>query len=292
MGMPEVNSTLPSSIGIEHLAKTVWCSPFWREVRFPMFTTCFDGSGKERDHHYLVVAGFLSSANDWIEFSRLWEERLQQDCITCFHATDFRTSHGEFESWRNQESRRRKLLGDLVDLIKSHAYRQFGCVVEFTYKDCLSPEMLNRFAINAYTLAARTCFRDVEWWARAERTCSPIEYVFEDGDVGKGLLIERLERDGFQTPAFKYKKDTWKKGIFNPKFVPLQACDLWAYEIFQAVKTQSEERWAYQELKRIPGEVKTWDIEDLQNLQEHLQVIANLDDWTSKHFAKWKPKKK
>lgn len=89
----------------------------------------FDASGKE-DQRRLVLAGFISKAKDWQSFHTLWIERLREDGLEYFHMVDFAASQGQFKGWRNSESRRRKLLADLMDLISSHVYRKFGCVIE------------------------------------------------------------------------------------------------------------------------------------------------------------------
>ncbi len=38
------------------------------------------------------------------------------------------------------------------------------------------------------------------------------EFVFEDGDIGKGLLIARMQEDGYPKPIFKPKKARKIKG--------------------------------------------------------------------------------
>ena len=52
--------------------------------------------------------------------------------------------------------------------------------------------------------------------------------------------------------------------------------------ICQATKNESENRWAYQELSKLPGDVTLWDDHsDLQELGRNLQMIQDLDEWTS-----------
>jgi hypothetical protein len=47
----------------------------WREVCQLMVGT-FDASGHESNKPFLVVAGFVSSAGDWDDFSQLWLEQI------------------------------------------------------------------------------------------------------------------------------------------------------------------------------------------------------------------------
>jgi len=229
------------SQGIEHLAKTVFPDTNWRVVNFAMFTACFDASGHESDKPYLVVAGFISSADDWINFSEKWKMRLNQDGLPYFRMSEYAHSRRVFEGWRNQEAKRRSLLADLIDLIKSHAYRQYGCVIDIkSFLQILPKEHRNTYHLNAYSLAARDCAAQIRKWAKSENITSPIKFVFEDGDKGTGQLIQRFGEDNLPSPDFAPKKDTIKNGITVPGFIPLQAADIWAYELFLAFKRYNE----------------------------------------------------
>jgi hypothetical protein len=55
------------------------------------------------------------------------------------------SSSGQFKSWRNDEPRRRALLADLIDIIKSHVYRKFGSAVENKHFHRRSPKNQKAF---------------------------------------------------------------------------------------------------------------------------------------------------
>ena len=108
----------------------------WSEVYMAMlvkntarYVAAFDASGKE-DLRCIVVAGFVSSAKDWEGFHQAWRERLAVDGLCYFHMSEFAHSTGTFrEGWKGNDDRRKKIFGDLVGIIKSHAYRSFACVM-------------------------------------------------------------------------------------------------------------------------------------------------------------------
>src|SRR5438309_1885521 len=105
---------------IEHVATVVWCLPRWREVLLVMLQTAFDAAGHEVDHSCISVAGFISSAEDWIKFDEAWRKRLTADRLTYFRMSDFAQFSGEFadrDAWK--ESRRRALLGNLIEIIRA-----------------------------------------------------------------------------------------------------------------------------------------------------------------------------
>jgi len=63
----------------------------WPTILMAMLAA-FDASGHESDQPVLVVAGFVSSAKDWDEFSAKWLERLRADDLPYFQASQFANS--------------------------------------------------------------------------------------------------------------------------------------------------------------------------------------------------------
>jgi hypothetical protein len=45
----------------------------------------------------------------------------------------------------------------------------------------------------------------IQDWQAVNKIQGPIRYVFEDGDRGKGLLIDAFHRSGMKTPSFEEK---------------------------------------------------------------------------------------
>jgi hypothetical protein len=241
----------------------------------------FDASGKE-DQRCLVVAGFISRSSDWQTFHTEWIKRLQEDNLEYFHMVDFAASQDQFAGWRNDEPRRRKLLGDLMGIIKSHAYRKIGCVIENDEFYRLAEPNQKEFSLNAYTLAARTCVADVSNWKKREGLSHvPTGYVFEEGDDGKGMLIKRMQEDGYSLPYFLPKKDrTGPDGDVIGAYTPLQAADLLAYEIAKPYKDVLEGkpqpdrfRWAFEELLTIPGELGYYSPKNLKDLNDRFDEL-------------------
>jgi len=50
-----------------------------------MFTVYFDESGSPDDTAALVVAGFLASVEQWIEFERNWKQALAAFAVSRLH---------------------------------------------------------------------------------------------------------------------------------------------------------------------------------------------------------------
>ena len=239
-----------------------------------MFTACFDASGHESDQPYLAVGGFISSRRDWNDFDMEWRDRLAFDGLQYFRMVDFSHSTNQFVSWKGQEPRRQNLLSDLLRIIDKHAYRKFGQIVDIgAIGGNLSDQIRMDYKLSAYVLAARTCAGNVRQWT-FQNSISSFELVFEDGDVGKGNLIERLRKDAFPNISFKPKKDAVKDGIPEYGFTPLQAADIWAYELFQTCKRENLSRWPMQQLMRIPGDIiGIYDPKSVKELDIRIQQI-------------------
>lgn len=236
-------------------------------------TAYFDAGGHQQDQKYLVVAGFAASVEMWLEFDRSWTERLRRDGLDYFHAVEFAHSYGQFASgWREDEPRRRALSSDLMDILKRNVSRKFMSVtINEALDDKMNDETKSQFHINAYSLGGRTCCARLREWLEEEQWKTALELVFEDGDIGKGLLSKTLLRDGFPEPLFKPKKDRLlKSGLIERGAVPLQAADWLAYETFLATKRGNDIRWAMQEFETTPGPGGIYEARDLERLEKVL----------------------
>jgi hypothetical protein len=201
---------------------------------------------------FLSVAGFVSSAADWIDFDGKWRDRLAQEGLRYFQMADFAHSVGDFEPFEKQEGRRRGLLEDLLGIISSHAYRKFGVTVEVEAQDVeFSNQNKLEYPPNALALAGELACGQALLWARAGGFLVP-EFVFVDGDQGRGKLAEQIKALTAVMPVFKAKKDSPQ----TKAFTPLQAADILAYQMSVLNRRGAPREsfsYPFQELNRIPG---------------------------------------
>lgn len=247
-----------------------------------MLSVCFDASGTDHDQPAVVVAGFISSAKDWVLFNNKWKERLNRDGVSCFHMVEFAGSKGEFTEWK--EDRRRELLADLMSIIQSYTYEKFGCaVLNEAFRSEIPEDIRDEFRFTAYSLAARACVSNVTRWFTAENwNTNTLEYVFEDGDLGKGMLQDIFKRDGYPSPIFKPKKDRpTPLGGVESGWTPLQAADFLAYEFLLSIKhaecgrlKDKPLRWAMGEFLKSDSRLnlRTFLAKDLAHLRELIEL--------------------
>lgn len=255
-----------------------------------MLTAAFDAGGTE-DTPFLTVAGFVSSVKDWDDFRDAWKERLGREGIEYFRAAEAAHFRKQFQPWHDKPDReqwRQNLFADLMRIVKSHVFRKFGCTIINRHFETMSEDLRKWSLLRAYSVAGRTCDKQVRDWIAAERIKSPVELVFESGDEGRKELQFRLAADSGVIPIFRPKKDTVRPdGTVEPGFVPLQPADWLAYEL-NALARDAEEnknlamedlRWPLQEFNRIHGEPGVYTEEDTNRLEQMLSLSKKIDEW-------------
>lgn len=264
-------------------------------VIMAMLTSVFDASGDKRTA-VLAVAGFLSSESDWASFSEQWSRRLDKDGIEFFRAVDAAAFQGPFEHWQDRsdcERLRQALFKDLMDILKSHVYHRFGCVVINRSFDKMSEELRKQFRLCAYSLAGLTCERHFRSYVLQEwhgsRPDMPVRMVFEHGDEGFGNLCHWLGSAKGTIPVSRaYKKDTIQDGGLKIHgFIPLQAADWLAYELGLSIrhlesgklKKYSNLRWPMQEFTHILGDAGTYYANEVREVERKLKVVKNIPNW-------------
>jgi hypothetical protein len=203
---------------------------------------------------------------------------------------EFAHSTGQFErGWKGNNTKREALFGDLIGIIHSCTYRSFSCIVEYADLHKLSPENQKAYALNAYSLAGRTCVKHVSDWRKREPGMLeiPTGFAFEEGDEGAGMLSDRMWKDGYPKPHFLPKKKRLDRdGSPVYAYTPLQAADILAYEIFRLHHDQFEEhprfttfsswRWGLRQFANLPGadEWGYYSPRDLAALNAKLESLS------------------
>ena len=237
----------------------------------------------------MIVAGFISTADLWIRFDQQWKERLAFDGISCFHAAEFNAFANEFKvGWRGNEQRQRKLLEDLIEIIRANTFRLIGSIIVNKDVNVLSRDQLKIWHVNAYSYAAGVCISRATDWQLREKIFTPVEFVFEDGDFGRGEMLKHSQQYFQFTPNLRPKKDTPNRaGIMRPGFIPLQAADFLAYEMFRACGKGSyptyKPRWPMEQFERMLWKnVGIYDAPALSDYSDKMKVWEAMKDWPNK----------
>lgn len=197
-------------------------------------TAYFDASGTHRQDGSLAmcVAGYVSTPRRWKKFEREWEELLREEGISAFHRTDLESLRKEFKGWTVE--RRDRVVKRAHKIIKRWAL--MGVAVGFPFdlyeRIIHTPELRKRFS-KPYALCTMRCIIPLSEWATEQGYRDPINYVFDRGDEGRGQVLNAFrlsdhDRYLLGTCQFEDKK----------KFVPLQAADVLAYEVYKFTTEQ------------------------------------------------------
>ncbi|MGD1094541.1 MAG: hypothetical protein ABSB35_21430 [Bryobacteraceae bacterium] len=254
------------------------------------FTCYFDASGTQHDQPALAVGGFMSTAEQWLEFEAAWKARLFKGGLKYFHRKELNLK------------RHPGLLEDLASIIRDYAMRKFGMVVRVAELHKLPKAEYEDWHLDAYSYAGRACAAHVRLWAKKEHLRSVPRLVFATGDTGRDQLERRLRNDGFTGVAFQPAKDERdrKTGFITPAAVPLQAADLLAYELFDPIRKMENAGMKYGSLGRntlspawfmldkITGEPQVTEDDSLIAFRERIENFSGDSDVIK--LATWKPK--
>ena len=185
------------------------------------YAAYFDDSGHPEDQNALLVAGFLSTKEQWLLFEREWRDMLNRYGIAALHMTDFERD----KKWTR--SKKDTILLQLTSLIKA---RVQYCVVHGMsmndYREVNNVHALEQFVGKPYALIARSVVAGINKWKQARPNRDKVLTIFEDGTLHRGDFMDAMARDGLPCPIFA------KKGMAS-----LEAADWLAWEAFHAMKT-------------------------------------------------------
>jgi hypothetical protein len=207
-----------------------------------MFTLYCDDSGTHAQSDVAVAACYLSTADQWTEFKRNWDEAEAREHFGVFHMADFVAKKGHFGSpeWQDQ-GKRDRTVQRLINVIKTRVRIGFSvAVMKSAYDDVIvNGNLRHKFGDNHYAFCVRVCTALVDKWRHKYGYKEPVQYVFDRLSKGKGDIdaIFNVLLKGGEDADRRYGvfKDCWS---FQDKAeeVQLQAADIWAWENYRHLK--------------------------------------------------------
>jgi hypothetical protein len=273
-----VQSQISDYCCTDHWAKAIFFSE-WKSAFMGVFTAYFDASGSPDDPHvhYLTVAGFIATADQWSLFDRRWKKILKKYGVTKLHMKEFSHSQGEFVGWDvdPKKSQRPLLISSLVTLLQRMMRHSFATTISLDdYRENEKTYHIRKVA-SPLAIAGMMVMDNLKEVA-ISLPIKQLLVLFEDGDADRKNLKE------------------WVSGFgFKPHFIPkddikaFEACDLLAYEHLQASKKVMPQpgiyaledlRKSFQRLHEIPHQL---------NGSDHWGVITNpeLEECTKEMLA-------
>lgn len=192
-------------------------------AQLSMYSAYFDASGHPSDQPFVVVSGFVANIEQWQGFNFAWAQHHTNAGVNLpFHMTDFMArQRDDYKKWSRPDPEADKFLNKLSSVPLIYSLLSVSYIVEMgAYRQMDEVLMLEQF-VPAYALAAHECVSAIEQWKKWVHVEHPIEYVFEDGDFGKGKFMDWMRVERAPAPIFRNKKD----------FAGLQSADQLAWEV-------------------------------------------------------------
>ncbi len=234
-----------------------------------MFSAYFDASGGP-DQHATVVGGYLATVEEWERFDVDWRLLLAKEDLPYFHMKEFTANRKVFSTGWDNETRRSRFLRQLSEIIAAYVRHSFSwSVVHRAFVAIDKKYDLSSRVGNPYCFCARGCAAKIRMWLDAQGyRGEPIEYIFEAGDKGRGILGFVFERDNLPMPQFKPKLPP--PGREKELFTPLQAADFLAWEHQKHIRLYETNtllgyRKSFEALERVPN---TWIFNEDKELEE------------------------
>lgn len=248
------------------------------------YTAYFDDGGHPDDQPVVLVAGFVSTAEQWDLFSGTWRDFLRHYGVECLHMTDLMARQKEYRGWSDEKVR--YFIEEAAMWVRLRARMSFCVLVPMEdYAEVNQGYAIEECLGAPYALAARYAMDKLSDWSDAfNKPKWPVRTILEDGTKHKGDLMAIFARDGFETPAFAKKKTA----------APLQACDWLAWEAFSWFKAGTNERGisassSYAKLLRIPYEHYVWTRSSLEDecasgvpLRSKMGAHTRISFWSDK----------
>lgn len=218
------------------------------------------GHGDDLNLNFFGIAGCMEKAETWVELEPEWNAILNVEGLTYFHMNEFAHSIDSFKKYRGDEIRRRKLYGDLWNLIHKAEPIVIGCFVDLEgYRGRLGEGLRNTVG-DVYFMCFFHCLKFaamlVQNQSMSNISIGSIATIFDEKKGFKGKAMGIYE---YMIVRFPELQDIIPPPIFRDmrKVSPIQVADIIAYEAHKEFSEQSKgesrtlPRWGFGQLKSL-----------------------------------------
>lgn len=193
------------------------------------------GNTKDPTQKFVGMAGFVARAKEWEILERKWKFILREFKVPYFHMKEYAHSIGVFKEWKGKEDKRRKIFSSLLKTIKDAQPLPIGCI--FSAEDFRSlSERDQKLIDDPYYLSFIACLAIPCLFLQDSPPEIKLATVFGEHGVFASKAAGFHERvrgtyaigDRLYAPTFRDMRE----------FVPLQAADIMAYELYKEADRQ------------------------------------------------------
>ncbi len=197
------------------------------------------------------MAGLLATETAWKAFDAEWRSACDDESLTePFHMKDFAASKGQFKGWT--EEKRRRLLGKLIASIRDARAVPIGSVVSVKDFRGFQPRLRAKLR-DPHFMAFQPLTYNIAVAAGMEMPPGRVTMMYAHhpehsvGLANTEALWKSLRK---HNPIIAWFMESYVSGE-PTEHSPLQAADLWAYELghhFQVIRpARKTPRWPFQQ---------------------------------------------
>jgi len=242
----------------------------------------FDESGTHDGSEAVAVAGYVSTADRWVDFAAEWQAALNDDSLDLFHMSDLSVGAPPFDKWTTV--RRRQRFQRYLRIIERHALASVGIVIPRKAFDATFTPRLRAICGGAYGLAAAACFMDLAETLRDGKLDGGVSYVFESGAKGRREIEKVFEANYRDLRQREVHRLVSLRFDDKRRLLPLQAADVLAYELYRHLPRQlgwearPARRFHLEPLAVVPHSWGYLNVDELKKWAEVLSVRAAMED--------------
>lgn len=240
-----------------------------------------DDSGSDGSGEAFVLAGYVATDNQWINFSTEWSAVLKSlPRIEYFKMKEANSLRGQFWGW-SQEDRNAKV-SELVRVVKGNVQLGVTCTVWWEDLKALSDEF-GEVPWKPYPLLFHGAMAAVTQYCIQHEIDDKLRFVFGDqGIAGKRAAEVHEEVRDVLTKREKDVLGSKPVHLDDKIFLPLQAADLIAWQTRRYIEENKAVKSLDQlsvhsphlkELELVPTVYKTYG---LDRLREMVQAFGRL----------------
>jgi hypothetical protein len=179
----------------EHLWRSLVFGEGRRQRLFAMLTVYLDESGTDGGSPIVMVGGYVSTVEGWERFATEWGAFLKEEGLETFHCKNI--SDERLHKKASSIINRNVLMGTI-----SHVEIE-PCEQHIPLRNPTKNEGRSKFSAEYGLAGVKAVYGILEWANQCGHT-EPINFVFEAGGPGKGMIADALST-ARKTPSVKLR---------------------------------------------------------------------------------------
>jgi Protein of unknown function (DUF3800) len=241
-----------------------------------MLTAFFDDSGTDGQGPFCALAGYVATADQWINFSDAWDIELRAEPkITYLKMSEANSKKGDFLGW-DIEARDKKILL-LTEIINRHVIGGMACIISHKAYNAAGKNYLPDTINNPYWMCFQKAVIETIQIYGHEQGGGKINFVFDTQGIGyerRAAMIHDGLRKTLASSGFGSLLGSLTFAS-DRDLLPLQAADLLAWHVRRHAdmksRGESESRPTNEALQKIPIILSAWEPQEISDFVEDYQ---------------------